>query len=99
MDLQRLVDAVRDWHYDRNLIEGSTNQAQVVKLLEETGELAKSISRSEDIRDDIGDILVVLINLAERERLSLEDCLTVAYNDIKDRKGTMVDGVFVKEEG
>ena len=41
--------------------------------------------------------MVVLINIAERNGLSLFDCLSHAYNDIKDRKGKMVDGVFVKE--
>ena len=42
-------------------------------------------------------MIVVLINIAERNNLSIEDCLEQAYNDIKDRKGKMVDGVFVKE--
>ena len=42
-------------------------------------------------------MMVVLINIAERNNLSLTECLEVAYNDIKDRKGKMVDGVFVKE--
>ena len=43
-------------------------------------------------------MMVVLINIAERNGFSLTDCLEVAYNDIKDRKGRMIDGVFVKEE-
>ena len=38
------------------------------------------------------------VNIAERNNLTIEECLEVAYNDIKDRKGKMVDGVFVKEE-
>jgi len=41
--------------------------------------------------------MVVLINIAERNGVTLEDCLAVAYDDIKDRKGKMVDGVFIKE--
>ena len=41
--------------------------------------------------------MVVLINIAMRNNLSLKHCLDVAYNDIKNRKGRMVDGVFVKE--
>ena len=41
--------------------------------------------------------MVVLINIAERNQINLTECLKVAYNDIKDRKGKMVDGVFVKE--
>jgi Flp pilus assembly protein TadB len=43
-------------------------------------------------------MMVVLINIAERNGITISECLRVAYNDIKDRKGMMVDGVFVKEE-
>ena len=42
-------------------------------------------------------MLVVLINIAERNGLTIEECLEKAWDDIKDRKGVMVDGVFVKE--
>jgi len=89
------------WHYDRNLIGGSTDKDQFLKLMQECGELSDNICKSNnfDIADDIGDIMVVLINIAERNGLSLEQCLSVAYNDIKDRKGIMVDGIFVKEGG
>jgi hypothetical protein len=40
----------------------------------------------------------VLVNIAERNNISIKDCVDHAFNDIKDRKGTMVDGIFVKEE-
>ena len=85
------------WHRDRNLIEGSTDAAQHTKLVEEVKELETNILLSQPVVDDIGDCLVVLINIAERNGLSLLDCLSHAYEDIKDRKGKMVDGVFVKE--
>ena len=49
-------------------------------------------------RYDIGDMLVVLINIMERNKITMEECLAVAYMDIKDRKGKMIDGIFVKEE-
>ena len=93
-----LIDKVKQWHHDRNLIEGSTDLQQFNgKLLEEVKELETNILLSQPIADDIGDILVVLINIATRNNLSLSECLQVAYDDIKDRKGKMVDGVFVKE--
>jgi len=50
------------------------------------------------IADDLGDMMVVMINIMARNNLSIEECLEKAYNDIKDRKGKMVDGIFVKEE-
>ena len=96
---QLLADThnVKQWHYDRNLIAGSTDKDQFLKLIQEMGELSDNICKGRDIRDDIGDCLVVLINIAERNGLSLTECLSVAYDDIKHRKGRMIDGVFVKE--
>ena len=95
--LEQLEMRVVLWHRDRNLIAGSTDAAQHTKLVEEVKELETNILLSQPVIDDIGDCLVVLINIAERNGLSLLDCLSHAYEDIKDRKGKMVDGVFVKE--
>jgi len=91
------VERIKQWHYDRNLIDGSDDKTQFAKLIQEAGELSDNICKGKDIRDDIGDMIVVLINIAERNKVSITECLEVAYNDIKDRKGRMVDGVFVKE--
>ena len=95
--LEQLEMRVVLWHRDRNLIEGSTDAAQHTKLVEEVKELETNILLSQPVIDDIGDCLVVLINIAERNGLNLASCLQHAYEDIKDRKGKMVDGVFVKE--
>ena len=97
MNLDKLVSKVELWHIERNLIDGSTDQAQYVKLIEEAGELAGNIARGKDVRDDIGDMLVVLVNIAARNGCNLHNCLEIAFDDIKDRKGRMVDGVFIKE--
>ena len=96
-DLYTLVEKVIRWHYDRNLINGSTDKDQVLKLSQELGELSDSVCKGKDIKDDIGDMLVVMINIAERNGVILSECLNKAWEDIKDRKGKMVDGVFVKE--
>ena len=96
--MDKLVKKVEQWHYDRNLIDGATDKDQVLKLLQELGELSDNVCKGNDIRDDIGDMLVVMINILARNKLTLEECLEVAYDDIKDRKGRMVDGIFVKEE-
>ena len=95
--MNKLIEKVKQWHYDRNLIEGSTDKAQMGKLYEEVKELNESVYYNKSPIDDIGDIMVVLINIAERNNLTLEQCLEHAYNDIQHRKGKMVDGVFVKE--
>lgn len=92
-----VIDQIAQWHHDRNLIEGSDDKTQFAKLISEAGELATNIAKGKDCRDDIGDMMVVLINIAERNKYTIEECLRTAYNDIKDRKGKMIDGTFVKE--
>lgn len=96
--LDKLIDNFVQWHKDRNLIDGSNDQAQYVKLIEEAGELAGNIARGKDVSDDIGDMIVILTNIAARNQLTIAECCEKAWNDIKDRKGKMVDGVFIKEE-
>ena len=91
------LEMIKQWHHDRNLIDGSDDKTQFAKLIQEAGELSDNICKGKDIRDDIGDMMVVLINIAERNKLTLTECLEVAYNDIKHRTGKMIDGVFVKE--
>ena len=97
-EMVELINDIKNWHYDRNLIVGATDKDQVCKLIQEVGELSDNVCKGQDMRDDIGDIMVVLINIAERNDLSITECLQVAYDDIKDRKGMMVDGIFVKED-
>ena len=92
-----LEQKIIQWHYDRNLIDGATDKDQVLKLIQEVGELSDNVCKGLDIRDDCGDIMVVLINIMERNNVSMEECLEVAYNDIRNRKGRMVDGIFVKD--
>ena len=92
---RRLRDMVT-WHHNRNLIEGSDDKTQVAKLVQEVGELSDSICKGKDIKDDVGDIIVVLANLCARNRVSFLSCLEQAWSDIKDREGIMYEGVFIK---
>jgi|TARA_R110002074_G_C12343527_1_gene649023 hypothetical protein len=92
-----MISRIRGWHRDRNLIEGSTDKDQFCKLIQECGELSDNMCKNKDMRDDIGDIMVVLINIMERNNYTLSECLEQAWGDIKNRKGKMIDGIFVKE--
>lgn len=164
--MQQLIKQIERWAEDRNLIEGSTPQKQMLKLMEEFGELCGGVAKNkpEVIKDSIGDCFVVLtimnaqyrnkstksnanqshlliptghfratsleeallrttakignfanmtappddwdVNslanylylISQMTTLDFKDCVQHAYNQIKDRKGKMVDGVFVKEE-
>ena len=95
--MEQLVKNIIQWHYDRNLIDGATDKDQLAKLVQEMGELSDSICKEKDVKDDIGDMIVVLLNIAERNNVTLEECLEQAWEDIKDRKGRMVDGIFIKK--
>ena len=89
-----------EWAHQRNLILGSTPQAQMLKMTEELGELARGLCKGDEalIKDSIGDVFVVLTIIAAQLGVDVEGCAILAYDEIKDRKGKMVDGVFVKEE-
>ena len=94
-----LFTKIRGWAEARNLVTGSTPEKQFVKLQEEIGELAAGIMRKQPgaIMDGIGDAAVVLTILAAQHGVTIEECIDAAWDEIKDRKGRMVDGVFVKE--
>ena len=157
--MKELILKVEQWAQDRNIINGCKPIDQAMKLFSEAGELADNIGKGRDIKDDVGDTLVVLtilaaqlgvtlseINFSKLEwadgsnkelvlvlfntlpdivgyahnaqffhiglfkraintlnaiagnhKTTLEECLSVAYNDIKDRKGIMHNGVFIKD--
>lgn len=98
--LGELVALIQNWAWDRNLIDGSTPNAQMLKLMEEVGELVGGVCKDKGdvIKDSIGDVFVVLTIVAAQMGWSIEECVQAAYAEIKDRKGRMVQGVFVKEE-
>ena len=98
--LSELVALIQNWAWDRNLIDGSTPNAQLNKLMEEVWELAGGVcyKNNDVIKDSIGDVFVVLTIIAAQMGWSIEECVQTAYDEIKDRKGKKVDGIFVKEE-
>lgn len=82
------------------IVSADNAKTQFMKVTEELGELAEGINKDkpEQVKDSLGDVLVTLILLAEDLGLNLLDCLNSAWNEIKDRKGEVKDGSFVKEE-
>lgn len=153
-----LILKIEEWAEARNIINGSKPIDQAMKLFSEAGELADNVGKGRDVKDDVGDVFVVLaimskqvnkslelvnINkhswaqggskeltleliasltefakwasmdyyhdgivkrilnilngIARNHKTTLEECVQVAYNDIKDRKGRMTNGVFIKE--
>lgn len=100
MNLDDLEFNITEWAHARNLIDGTDSSKQFVKLIEEAGEVAECIAkeRHESLKAEIGDMLVVLNNIAVQNKTTLNECLLLAWLKIKDRKGMMVDGYYIKEE-
>lgn len=91
---------VIQWAEARRIIPNATPQAQLNKALEELAELFKAESQGNaaGVKDGVGDVVVCLINYCALKDIDLVDCLALAYNEIKDRRGTLMpDGTFVKE--
>jgi len=91
-------ELIREWARNRGIYDKGDSKTQYVKLMEEAGELAQAILKRDtpEIQDAIGDMVVVLTNLAELEDLKIENCIDSAYDVISKRKGNMVNGTFVK---
>jgi NTP pyrophosphatase (non-canonical NTP hydrolase) len=93
-------DDIRKWAKDKGIYKSGDARTQFVKLMEEAGELAQAILKNDEpeVIDAIGDMVVVLTNLAELRGYSIEKCIDSAYDVIKSRQGKMVNGTFVKQE-
>ena len=101
MSFHDYEDLVLDWAEARKIIPNSTTSAQCLKAVSEMGELADAVNKGDDeaIHDAVGDVIVCLINLCALNGTDVTSCLEHAWNQIKDRKGTLLpSGVFVKEE-
>ena len=91
-------DLIREWAEKRGIYDEGDSKTQYVKLMEEAGEVGRAILKNDDdeIKDGIGDMVVVLTNLAELNGLTIEECIESAYDIISKRKGKMINGTFVK---
>ena len=96
--ITELTARIEEWARDRSLDTADPTK-QMLKLAEEFGELAEGLAKNkpEQVEDSIGDMYVVMTILALQLGLDIEDCVQKAYNEIKNRRGKMINGVFVKE--
>ncbi len=92
-------DLIRDWAETRGLYNNGDPKTQTLKLMEEAGEICRAVLKKDEpeIIDGIGDCVVVLTNLAHLCDTSIEECIDAAYNEIKNRKGKMANGTYVKD--
>jgi phosphoribosyl-ATP pyrophosphohydrolase len=97
---QQMFNRIRTWALTRGLYEQGDPMVQYVKLQEEAGELAKALLKDDqpEVIDAIGDMVVVLTNLAHQRGVYIEECIQTAYEVINKRTGKMINGTFVKDE-
>jgi len=100
MKLTNEFQPIRNWAEQKGIFKSGDTKTQLIKLMEEVGELSNATIRSnrEEVKDAIGDCVVVLTNLAELHHMSIESCVNEAYEVIKNRSGKMVNGSFRKDE-
>ena len=91
---------IREWAQEKGIFDKGDTKTQYVKLMEEAGEVAKALLTNDkaEIKDGIGDMVVVLTNLAHLAGFTIEECIDEAYNVISKRQGNMINGSFVKNE-
>ena len=100
IDRIEIFNQIRYWAKSRGLFDKGDAKTQYIKLQEEAGELAKALLKDdeEEVIDAIGDMVVVLTNLAHIKGVSIERCIACAYDVINKRTGKMINGTFVKDE-
>ena len=97
-----LIDKVNEWAISHGLDKGNP-KVEWMKVTEEVGEIRDVFLKPHDfvdpewsLKDAIGDSIVTLVVLCLQLGYDVEECLTIAYNDIKDRQGVMIDDNFIK---
>ena len=97
--MDKLIENVRVWADQKNLLKKENSKAQMLKVLEEIGETAGALLKknNKELIDGLGDSFVTLIILCYQLDLEPKDCLQAAWNEIKNRKGKTVNGTFIRE--
>ena len=93
-------EKVIEWAKERNLMKLGNAPKQLIKLSEEVGELGSAFLKNEypEIKDAIGDIMIVLTILCEQLSIDMNQCYEDAYNVIKNRTGQTINGTFVRDK-
>jgi len=91
---------IEQWAEDKDILFKENSKNQALKTVEEVGELASALLKDdkESLKDAIGDVCVTLVILAKANGMCLTECLTHAWEEIKNRKGKTVNGTFIKEK-
>ncbi len=99
MILNNEFEPIRKWAKKVGIADSGDIKTQTLKLLEESGELAKAVIEEDPakVKDSIGDCVVVLVSIAQLAGVSIEEAVNEVYYEILYRKGEMKNGTFVKK--
>ena len=95
-----MKNKVLQWADKKGILKEENKHKQLIKLMEEVGELSSAILKSEEgeIEDAIGDIGIVMIILANQLGYDFDECIEKAYKVIENRTGKTVNGIFVRDK-
>ena len=98
LHMEKYEKLIIEWAKERGITNPENSRNQLLKTFEEMGEVSRAVLKNDRLGliDGIGDVMVTLIILAEINDLDLEMCLSHAWNEIKNRTGKTVNGVFIK---
>lgn len=100
VEKRKVDNKIDQWGLDRGIIQNGNPIAQLSKTVEEVAETLAALSANDKpaVKDGLGDIYVTLRMVAGCYGISLEECIELAYDEIKHRKGYLrEDGVFIKD--
>ena len=99
---------MEEWAKDKDLLHEENADKQFMKFIEEVFEFKSEMDfvdwklnykePTQDLKLELGDVMVTLIVLSKQLDIDIVDCLNLAYNKISKRHGKTIDGVFIKEE-
>lgn len=97
--MKELEVKILNWANKKGILFKENSKNQLLKSFEEMGELSSALLKNDinKIKDSIGDVLVTLIILSEAQETNIEECLNIAWNEIKNRTGKTINGIFLKE--
>jgi|TARA_B100000900_G_scaffold404734_1_gene413471 NTP pyrophosphatase (non-canonical NTP hydrolase) len=99
MNFDELVSNVLEWASEKGILKPENSSKQMLKVMEEVGETAGALAKNDEVelKDGIGDSFVTLIILASQCGFEPSECLESAWNEIKNRKGKTINGIFIKD--
>ena len=98
IDIYKTVKIRKEYYDNFKFFKFEDEYEETIRLLKGVLDVIYYILTDKSYnKKTIGGTVSWLLDIAHTYNTTLEECVELAYNEIKDRKGKMVDGMFVKE--